>query len=269
MRTHALVGMLSLAIVLGVCSGSLLAQGKPPTLAERLAAPVDWTGLEADPKVTLQEALDDIAAKLQVTFDISEMAFHDEGLMDVLEAKVAERPLRPLRGVPLQRVLDRVVSRIPVPGGAVYQVRGETIEITTRTAQRREVWGEQYQGPFLPLVHAVFDRRSLAQALKVLAERSGRSIVIDARVGEKAETPVSASLLNTPVDTATRLLADMAGLKVFLVDNILYVTTPATAARLEAEERQRFQSVEPVLEPPARRQGTLPAIPALPAGGLQ
>jgi hypothetical protein len=42
-------------------------------------------------------------------------------------------------------------------------------------------------------------------------------------------------LTNVPLDTAVQLLADMAELKVVHRDNVLYVTTPEHAAKLEKD----------------------------------
>ena len=39
--------------------------------------------------------------------------------------------------------------------------------------------------------------------------------------------------MNTPLDTAVRLLAEMADLRVLHRDNVLFVTTPARATELE------------------------------------
>ena len=73
-----------------------------------------------------------------------------------------------------------------------------------------------------------------------LADASGISVVLDARVVEKAgKTPVTATLNNIPLDTAVRLLADMADLKAVAIDNVLYVTAKANAEALQAEQDKR------------------------------
>ncbi|HEX5271996.1 MAG TPA: hypothetical protein VFW33_15975, partial [Gemmataceae bacterium] len=69
-----------------------------------------------------------------------------------------------------------------------------------------------------------------------LGEQAGVSVVVDARAADKAKTPVTASFLNLPLDTAVRVLADMAGLKSYLNDNVLYVSAEGrnVAARPDA-----------------------------------
>jgi hypothetical protein len=60
-------------------------------------------------------------------------------------------------------------------------------------------------------------------------------VVVDVRTADKAKTPVTASFLNLPLDTAVRTLADMAELKSVLNDNVLYVTTEARAVKLRPD----------------------------------
>ena len=51
------------------------------------------------------------------------------------------------------------------------------------------------------------------------------------RVEEKASFKLSATLRNVPIDTAVKLLADMAGLTVVQFGNAYYVTSAENAAR--------------------------------------
>src|SRR5262249_56653278 len=132
---------------------------------------------------------------------------------DVLDARVLEKRLPGSRRTTLDAVLRKVLARVPCQSGATFMLRRDCVEITTVAAQHEEVWGKDYEGPFLPLVHAELDKKPLAEALDELAKASGFNVVVDTRVAEKAKAPVSARLLNTPLDTAVRLLADMAELK--------------------------------------------------------
>jgi hypothetical protein len=232
---------------------------RPEPLPERLLAPVNFAGIE-DPKLTLQDVLEHLADRYELTFDVNSVAFQASPA-DILKAQVLQTPLPAMKNVSLDRIIRKVLSRLDVP--ATYTLRRDggtryVIEITTVQAQRSEIWGAEYQGPFLPLVHADFKDRSLADALKDLADRTGYNVVLDARAAEKGKTVVSARLLNTPLDTAVRLLADMADLRPYLVDNLLYVTTKENAARLEQQEKQRAlqEGAESI-----RRGGSVPAVP--------
>ncbi|HEV3237973.1 MAG TPA: hypothetical protein VGZ25_13360, partial [Gemmataceae bacterium] len=87
----------------------------------------------------------------------------------------------------------------------------------------------------LPLVVVSFDKTPIDDALKEIATSTGYNIVVDSRkYGEKEKAPrVTADLNNVPVDTAVRILADMAEMGVAHLDNVLYVTTKEKAEKLQ------------------------------------
>jgi type II secretory pathway component GspD/PulD (secretin) len=89
----------------------------------------------------------------------------------------------------------------------------------------------------MPLVSVVFEKRPLTEALKELSTLTDVSIVVDSRAGEKEGN--TATFKNVPLDTAVRVLADIAGLSSVLIDNVLYVTTRPNAKALEAEQAKR------------------------------
>jgi hypothetical protein len=105
-----------------------------------------------------------------------------------------------------------------LPEGMTFMVRRGRIEITT--AERAS------PGRLLDERVAVsFDKRPLAEALEELADLTGASILLDPRVGEKAQAPVTAVFRNTiTLETAVRFLAAMAGLSARLEDDVLFVT---------------------------------------------
>jgi type II secretory pathway component HofQ len=100
---------------------------------------------------------------------------------------------------------------------------------------RAEVWGEGYNGPFMPLINMKFDKTPLTDALNQLADEADFTVIVDKKAAEKAGAVVTARLRNTPFDTAVRLLAESADLKMVHRDNALLVTTPEHAAALEKE----------------------------------
>ena len=71
---------------------------------------------------------------------------------------------------------------------------------------------------------------------------------------------VTAQLLNTPVDTATRVVAELAGQKMVALDNVFYVTTKEHADNL-AVERENWKS--------ERRQIESTPVPNRAAGAVQ
>lgn len=241
---------------------------------------VRYPGID-DAKATLADALDQIVKMpnlkpLNLKFNINEMAFKYEMVPDVEKTEIANpNPLPPMN-VPLDTVLRKILSRIPVPSGATYIIqRDGTIEITTG----QEVCAEFYDlrlpdaitqetGVLLPmlppLVVAAFEEQPLAQALRTLARQTRANVVLDLRaVKDVAKTPVTAELINVPLDDAVRLLADMTGLRSVYVGRVLYVTTPKNARRLAAEEKDRHAT--PKRNAP--KPGSEPVQPAVPKKG--
>jgi RNA polymerase sigma factor (sigma-70 family) len=203
-------------------------------LQKALAAPAPFKGMD-DPKTTLIEALDLLAKGCNVTFDVNEKAFLAEQLNDVLRTPVAETPIPEMR-TSLQHILKKVLARVPSPSGATFVIRKDHIEITTTQAIRTEL-GIAEDRPLLPLVYEEFEDKALPAALKALASASGMSVVLDGQAAPDKGVKVTADFHNVPVDTAVRVLADMAELGMVRLDNVLYVTTREKAKQLQAEQK--------------------------------
>jgi hypothetical protein len=206
-----------------------------------LAQVIDFQGLN-DPKATLGEMLESISDRYDLTFDINEPAFNADGLADVLNTPIAEKPIGKLHKVHLSTLLKKLLSHVPNPSGATYIIRRDVVEITTgmgaEIAMNRERGRTQ-----LPLIQAAFEKTPLDKALKELSDATGFNIIIDVRAKEKANSAVTADFVNVPVDTAVRILADMAELKPVLIDNVFYITSRDNADKmlkdLEAGEGKR------------------------------
>jgi type II secretory pathway component GspD/PulD (secretin) len=80
----------------------------------------------------------------------------------------------------------------------------------------------------------------LQQALAQVARSSGTNLVLDPRVAKEAKTaPLSLQLDDVPLETAVRIIAEMAGLKSVRLGNVLFVTTEERAEKLRAEPESR------------------------------
>ena len=98
-------------------------------LRDQLSKPVDFTAVA---EWTLKDALDWLTDRYDLTFDIYERAFADEGLKDVKAVNIAPGEGWSLKQVSLSTVLKKLVAKIPVaPSEATYIIRREAIEITT------------------------------------------------------------------------------------------------------------------------------------------
>ena len=217
-------------------------------IVDRMPKPVEFPGFD-DPKMTLQDALEFFNDRTGLSFHVDEAAFKEAGYADksVLLEPIATPPIPQMRDVRLTAALRKVLSRIQTPAGqeATYLIRPDHVEITTRKKARSEAFREGTRD--VPLVDAAFEKRPLGEALAELAASYGLNLVIDTRVEEKTKTTVSATLLNAPVDTAIRVLADMADLQPAFLDNVIYLTTKENAKRLEQESPKRSA-------PPAREK---------------
>jgi hypothetical protein len=193
----------------------------------------------------LRDALESLAERHECTILLDNAAFKEEGVENVEDQPVR---LPRLSGVRLDTVLRRVAAQVY----GVPLVRGDHLEITTAQRAAKNVWGtylpaEESDQPgrprrALPLVHASFAGIPLQAALRDLMDQAGASIVLDAmRSGELARAPVTAKLDNVPLDSAVRLLAGQADLRVVVLDNVLYVTTPQHAQTLREEQEHLAQ----------------------------
>jgi hypothetical protein len=73
------------------------------------------------------------------------------------------------------------------------------------------------------------------KAIASLTGDSGANVVIDPRLKEKAAVPVVLKLEEVPMETAIRLLSEVADLRAVRMNNVLFVTTPERAKSLRPD----------------------------------
>ncbi len=76
------------------------------------------------------------------------------------------------------------------------------------------------------------DGTAFAAAVKQLAADCGANVVLDPRLKEKANAAVTLKLDDVPLETAVRLLAEVADLGTVRMSNVLFVTTAERAEKL-------------------------------------
>jgi hypothetical protein len=128
-----------------------------------------------------------------------------------------------LKDVKLKSALRTVLS----PYGLSYAVLGDTVLVTTEQTALTRQMGQR--------VNVDLDQVEFGQALKQLGRETGANLILDSRVEKGAKNPVSLQLEDVPLETAVRLLSEMAGLKPVRVGNVLFVTDKKTAAELRAD----------------------------------
>jgi hypothetical protein len=178
--------------------------------------------------MSLSEAVENLQDLFGITIIIDSQAFRTDLSDDDVEGKQVKLPK--MNGVRLSTVLRLLTEQF----NGAYVLHSDHLEITpwvrVRAVERR----------LLPVVSTQLDQIPLLDALKELSNNSDFNIVLDSRLLERyGKTPITAVLRTVPVDTAARVVAEGAGLKVVLIDNVLFVTLPETAVELEAEKAAR------------------------------
>jgi hypothetical protein len=150
---------------------------------------------------------------------INQAAFQEEN-PDAPKIGETQLDLPKVQGLPWAKLLRLLLDKVPT-NNAVFLIRPDYIEITTN---ERSLPENQF-------IDGAFQDRPLDEVLAELADRTGMTILVDGRAVEKARTPVSARFQHeTNLATAVRLLADMADLKLVIVDRVLYVTLRSNTA---------------------------------------
>jgi hypothetical protein len=208
-------------------------------LSRNLKRTVNFSGFEKDERLTLRDCLEMIQEVYGLPILVNEAAFKAEDVAEVLNANpVTNAALPKMGGTRLETVLQQLLARVPSASGATFVVRDRHVEITTVRALKKEILGDTNR-PLLPLLHRHFVKRLVHEALEDIADGTGFSVMIDPRAVKRAKTTFSGRFHNTPLDTAVRLLVDMAGLKAVQIDNLFYVTTPENARALQDEQEKR------------------------------
>jgi hypothetical protein len=164
------------------------------------------------------------------------------------EVDLSLRPGSQTLAATLQQVLRQLPTR-----NATYLVRRGCIDITTFEQAAVQKRLEQR-------VLVDFEQCPMDEALNELVDQTGTTIVVDRRVGDKKHRLVTATLLNdVSLGGALRLLTDQAGLRVVVVEDVVYVTTPSNVQRLRQELSQPLVPLVPPL--PLVPQLGLPGAP--------
>jgi RNA polymerase sigma factor (sigma-70 family) len=216
-------------------TGAMVANAGPGAIVSRLTGPASIDKpIEGE---SLKDVLDFLSERYVVTFIFDNQAFERIGKANVADTQIR---LQKMPGVTLDTILRHVLGQV---GGTVL-VRSNHLEVTTTdqasVESRNGVSGE-LSGTLPPLVNLVCEQGRLEQVLSDIARQSGRNIVLDPRVKDRERIMITVTLLNTPTDTAVRVIAEMANLKSVAMDNVLFVTTVEYASALIADDMERAE----------------------------
>jgi len=124
--------ILTVCIVLGLRGLISAEPPKPPlSVSQKLALRIQYAGLD-DPRATLNDALDGLAKRYNLSFDINVKAFKSDGVQEVGRTPITDpKPIPAMKNVRLDKVLKTILARVPAPSGAAFRVKGDHVEITT------------------------------------------------------------------------------------------------------------------------------------------
>lgn len=126
-----------------------------------------------------------------------------------------------------KKKLRVALKTLLAPYNLTFGIVGETVVIST---EDMVVYRQLKQKVMLDL-----DKKPFAGALKQLGRETGVNVVVDSRVKNEADSPVTLQLEDVPLESAIRLLSEMASLKPVRVGNVLFVTTKASAQEMRGE----------------------------------
>jgi hypothetical protein len=187
------------------------------TARKALNAPVT---LKID-KQPLNAAVDMLREKSKVNFVLDAMTIQNTYGWTVEQPPTSVDV--DLKDVKLKTALHTVLT----PYGLGYAIVGDTVIITTEDVAIARQMKQR--------VNVEFDKVEFAQALKQLGRETGANLLLDSRVEKESKNPVSLELEDVPLETAVRLLSEMAGLKPVRIGNVLFITDKKNANELRAD----------------------------------
>jgi len=226
--TFALVGLLSYGPL-------LLAQADKPTAATKSDLTPAQIRAALNAKITidfestsLNEAIAHLRTKTKIPFTIDAPLLNNLGLNDAGNNPQPQGPTFKLQGtkVPVRVALRKMLEAFNLG----FAIVGDSVFISTeeQAAMRQ----------FTQRVNVDAQGVALSKVLQRMADETGVNVLIDQRVEKQAERTVTAQFDDVPVDSAVRLVCEVASLKAMQVDNVLLITSPGHAAKIRKEEAE-------------------------------
>jgi hypothetical protein len=232
--------------------------GDPFAIADKLLEKVT---LKDQENITFKEALTFLSDKYELTFQIdppykwsngglASRSNSDRKYVALLVNEQIEQTnvsIRNMKNVRLETVLCSLCGQVQ----GAFLIKSDHIQITSPYRANIEVRQKSFQSPdieddnqhWATLVHVKIKNKPLEEALDEIEIRTGVTILLAPQVGENAKTMVSAKFLNTPIDNAVSLLAEMADLKMVRKGNAYLVTTPERAELLTPKKIDEMNQI--------------------------
>ena len=250
------IGLASLVLFAATAQGpaarAVVTTARQDYLADKLTQTINFDGFD-DPKMTLQDALEYLMDRYDLAFEIDRAAFAKFDVKNAAQFEIAREPIEKARGVRLKHVLNKIVARLPEAAEPTFILQGDAILVTTRKAASKRILGDENR-LLPPLVHFKFENQPLKLALDDVAGLTDTAVVLDDSIAEKAGETVSARFINTPVDSAVRVLASRYNFTSLRIDGVIYVTTREKVAKLREDMEKEGNKEAPRRMPLADEQ---------------
>lgn len=203
-------------------------------IAVEAAAPVPAAPKSESPMAAARKALDDVTdmnyqgrTLNDVVNDLKEKA-KVPVVIDSTVMQFGLDPNQPVVNVNLKQVKMRDgLKAVLAPYNLKFGLTADGVFISTEDG----VISKQLR----QRVSVDCDGTAFGAAVKQLANDTGANLVVDPRLGEKAKKPVTLKLEDVPLETAVRLLSEVADLRAVRMSNVLFVTTPDKAKVLRED----------------------------------
>jgi len=210
-------------------------------LATLLAETLDTKPFQKEQ--TLKEALEKLQTiyrdkDKELPIQINRNAFKEENPdaadLDDTPVKLPAFPRR-MSGSQLLRAL---LAQAPTNNAAYLLNLGHVMITTEENASLPNLLGR--------LIEVSFTRRPLELALKDLYDQTGVAVILDARAGNRAKTPVTAKFTGeVTLGSALVLVSELAGLKLVIANEAILITTPAIADQIMREMKDNPYGLPP------------------------
>jgi hypothetical protein len=192
---------------------------KSDSPAEKINKALDQVADFALENSNLQAALNHISEQAKVNFVIDRFTITNQFGIDPNNSPINLK----LTAVKTRTALRSVLNQYNLG----YAIIGDTVLITSEDMATHRQLKQR--------VSIDLDKVAAAAAFKQLSKETGTNLLVDARVSKEAQGSVTLQVDDVPLDTAVRLVSEMAGLKVVRIGNVLFITNKATAQEMRQD----------------------------------
>jgi hypothetical protein len=219
-RRHLLTAgvLLALTPALLTAAPTIPEKAKAASPAEKVRTALDQVISVDVSEQPLDLALKQLHEQTKLNFVLDRFTLQQMGLVP------EQMPVNvKLKDVKVKSALRSILT----PFNLSYAIIGDTVLVST---DEMAMYRQMRQR-----VNLDCEKEELATVLKKLARETATNLMVDTRAAKEAKMEVTLQMEDVPLETAVRLMAEMAGLKPVRVGNVLFVTTKANANEMRAD----------------------------------